>query len=195
MVAVTETTSELERLNHEAFLALAGIYGQDEGQEKLAALLRSAVDIDPIVRGALADALSANGVEYSKVRLRLSGLQDGRFARQHKTRLKALELGQRVLELVAAGESRTEAESIVASEFNCSLDSAKKATDYARRFAEWEQARPAEKDAESARIGWQLTFHTADILGITPEEHRAKMGEAFAAHDADFRAGQIKVNR
>lgn len=177
---------EAERLNNAAYLALSGVYGQEEGETRLANLLRSTVPIDPIVREELARALSPNGAEYSHVRLRLANLQDGRFISQMKTQTKKLKLGQEALDLIEKGMPRIEAERTVAGKHYCSEHQVKKATEYARDIAGWDEKRSEiDKDSLQSRLSWQLIFHTAAILRITPEKHAAQIKANCAALDRD----------
>lgn len=171
----SNAANEGERLNIEAYKALAGLYGQSDGEERLAELLRSEVAIDPIVREALAQALSPNGERYSGVRLRLANLGAGDFVGKMRTRRKKLGIGQQALQLIAAGNTRADAESLVAEGQNLSPEYVKKAVDYARKFAAYENEQ-AESDTDSlqTRIARQVLFHISAVEKADPTEYTAR---------------------
>lgn len=167
--------SEGERLNLEAYKALAGLYPQSDGESRLAELLRSSVKIDPYVRDALANALSPNGEKYTGVRLQLAGLGAGDFARKMRTKGKMLRVGRQALQLIGSGTSRAQAEAAIAEREKRSSESVKKAVDYARRFSAYEdKQKVGDTDTQQSRIARELLFHVAAIQESDPTDFATK---------------------
>jgi hypothetical protein len=155
---------EAESLNRAAYLALAGLCPLDQGEELLAKLLLADVPINPIVRQALAEALSPNGTAHSGVRLKLGHLESGSFIRQIQTRVKRLALGQEAFELIAkCGVTRTKAQDIIARNRRCAPHTVKKAIDYANEYSDWIKNHSELNMAIKSEAALQMAFHTANI--------------------------------
>lgn len=176
---------EAERLHHNAMLALAGTLPAAIGEEAIAALLRSSVEIDPIMRKWLADAIAPKGKRPSSVRLRLANLDEGKFAREMRTKLTMLERGNLALKAMQNGHSWDDALSAAASECGCSTQTIEKGVTYAKRYEEWCAGFGGNRSEKSASYhAWRLTFHAAAVNGCDPGEYWVLQKAALAAADA-----------
>ncbi|MCP5390975.1 MAG: hypothetical protein H6920_05045 [Sphingomonadaceae bacterium] len=174
-----------ERLHHNATLALAGTVPAAVGEEAIAALLRSSVEIDPIMRDWLADALAPRGKRPSNVRLRLTNLEEGKFAREMRTKTTMLKRGNRALRALERGLSWDAALAEAASECGCSAQSIEKGVTYARRYQEWCAAYDGDRSEKDAGFhAWRTTFHVAAIEGRDPGELWARQMRALDALEA-----------
>lgn len=176
---------DAERLHHNATLALAGTLPTAVGEEAIANLLRSSVEIDPIMRDWLADAIAPKGKRLSNVRLRLTNLEEGKFAREMRTKTKMLERGNVALKAMEDGLSWHAALTAAAGECGCSPQSIEKGVTYARRYQEWCEEYVGDRSEKDAGFhAWRIVFHVAAIEGRDPGEQWARRMLALEDLDA-----------
>jgi hypothetical protein len=174
--------AEAEKLHHNAMLALAGTLPAAAGEEAIAALLRSSIEIDPIVRGWLADAVAPTGKRPSNVRLRLTNLEEGRFARELHTKTKMLERGKIALRAIENGLSWEAAVTAAAGECSCSPQSIEKGVTYAKRYEEWCGRFIGNKTESDVNYhAWRISFHVAAVQGRDPGEYWTQQMSALGA--------------
>lgn len=172
---------ESERLHHQAFLALIGALPAAEGEESIAALLRSRVPIDPLFREKLAEALAPRGRQFSKVRLKLAGLDEGRLARAMRTRHKSLRRGKDAIARIEAGATHREAVAGTAEEYGLDGASIEKDLTYAKRYAAWCARFPGEPNA--SYHGWCIDYHVASIQRVSPDGWVDTLRARLASND------------
>lgn len=109
-----------------------------------------------------------------------------------RTQRKKLQLGQEADDVIGMGESRTDAETIVAERRGCSPEKVKKALNYARKFAAWDKDQAvSDGDSLQNKVARQVLFHTAAIQKIDPADHAAQMKAGFDTLDRS-QSGEVR---
>lgn len=127
-----------ERLNVEVYLALS--QGRADIITPIAKLLRSEVNIDPVVRDALADAFEGKSRRGSKIEFRVAGQDSGSlpgWAAQHARFRRDLEISERISQVRAEGSKLHEALPVVSAEFLIGEDTCRGALRVRSRFDKW----------------------------------------------------------
>jgi len=169
---------EAEQLHLDAFRALRGVFSTAEGEKVIATLLRSSVDLDPIMREMLAQAIAPIGKQCSEVRLRLTNLDEGKIVRAILTKRTMLKRGNSALLAMKEGQNWEQALSATAEKYGCSRESVEKGYTYARRYAEWCENFEGERhEANAGYSAWCSTFHSAAVRNIDPAKHWEEIHE------------------